>query len=120
MLFDNSHKLRHESLEMKNNFRAHPDPVLIKRRPFDNIGLQRIVNLGYKFECQRLENSGRGNAMREQVVELGSDLENPCRGVLFHDLLRNLTNQGFPIRGRDWCFVRDFLTVVDPVSTSEA
>jgi hypothetical protein len=109
MLFHNSHKLRNKSLQMENDLRTHPNPVLVKRRPLNHIRFQRIIDLRYKLERQSFENSRRRNAMCEEVVELGSHLKDSCRGVLFHDLLCDLTDQGFPVRGRNGSFVCDFL-----------
>jgi hypothetical protein len=43
--------------------------------------------------------------MREEVIEFGSHLEDSCWGALFYHLLGDLTDQGFPVRGGDWCFV---------------
>jgi len=109
MLLHNPHKLRNKSLQMEDDLRTHPNSMLVKRRPLDNIRLQRIIDLGYKLERQSLEDSRGRNAMGEKIVEFSSNLQDPCRGVLFYDLLCNLADQGFPIWGRDGCFVGYFL-----------
>ena len=110
MLLHNPHKLRNKSLQMEDDLRTHPNSMLVKRRPLDNIRLQRIIDEGYKLERQSFEDSCGRNAMSEEIVEFSTNLQDPCRGVLLYDLLCNLADQGFPIWGRDGCFVGYFLT----------
>ena len=117
MLFHNSHELRNKSLQMEDNLGAHPDPVFVERRPLNNIRFQGIINMRNELERQGLENSRWRNAMREQIVEFGSDLEDSCWGMLFDDLSRNLADQSFPVRRRDGCLVVYFLAVT--ASTSD-
>jgi hypothetical protein len=49
--------------------------------------------------------------MGEQVVELGPNLQDPSGSVLFVDLIRNLSNEGFPIRRGDGSILGDFLAI---------
>lgn len=56
------------------------------------------------------EDACRWNAMAQQVVKFGTDLQNPCRRMLRHDLVRYLGDECFPIRRRDGSFVGDLLT----------
>lgn len=49
-------------------YASHPYPVLVKSRPLDHLGLERVVDLGHELERQRLHDDGRGYAVREQVV----------------------------------------------------
>lgn len=50
--------------------------------------------------------------MREEIVKFGTDLEDACWGVLFHDFGCDLRDEGFPIWRRDWRGICDFLAVV--------
>jgi hypothetical protein len=96
---------------MENDLRTHPDSMFIKCRPFDDIRFEGIINMGYELECQSLENSCRRNTMCEEVIKFCSYLEDSCRRMFVNDLLRDMTDQGFPIRGWDGCLVCYFLAI---------
>jgi hypothetical protein len=68
------HVFRHKSLQMEDLLTPHLAPVLIERRPLDDLGLQGIVRLGYQLPRQRLDDGCRVDAMRQQVVKGGADL----------------------------------------------
>jgi len=53
--------------------------------------------------------------MREQIVQLGADLQNPSRRAFLSHILRNDLDEGFPVRGRDCCLVGNVVTVVTSV-----
>ena len=117
MLLHNPHKLRNKSLQMEDDLGTHPDPVFVERRPLNNIRFQGIINMRNELEGKGLENSCWRNAMREQIVEFGADLQDSCWGMLFDDLSRNLADQSFPVWGWDGCLVVYFLAVT--ASTSD-
>jgi hypothetical protein len=45
-----AHELGHESLEMENDLGAHPNAMFVESSPFDNLGLQSVVQFGEEFE----------------------------------------------------------------------
>lgn len=112
MLLHNPHKLSNKRLQMENDLRTHPNPMLIERRPLNDIRLKSIIDQRNKLEGQSLQNSCWRYAMREQVVEFRPDLQNSLWGVLFHDFVCDLADESFPVWGWDWSVVGDFLAVI--------
>lgn len=49
--------------------------MLVERRPFDDLWLQRIVCLWYQLPGERLDDRGRIDAVREEIIERCSDLQ---------------------------------------------
>ena len=75
--------------------------MLIERAPLNNICLERIIHHGNQLECECLEDSGRRDAMREEVVEFCADFEDLCWCVFGYDLACDLRYEGFPVWWRD-------------------
>ena len=108
---------------------SHAQSVLVKRRPFYYICFQIVVYLWYQlprqsldiisccnFESRSLETDledSRGwDAMRQQIIQLCADLQDPRRRVLGHYLIGDLSNKGFPVSGRQGRLVCDFLALL--------
>lgn len=68
--------------------------VCVQLSQLDSIMMQLTGAAAY------FEDGGRRYAMREQVIELRSDLQYPCRRPLFDDLLCNDLDQRLPVRWR--------------------
>ena len=65
---ENSHKLSHKRLQMKDDFGSRFDSMLVERRPLDHLSLQPIVYQSDKLKCQRLEDGSGWDAMCQKVV----------------------------------------------------
>ena len=48
--------------------------------------------------------------MTQQIVQFGANLKDSCRRMFSHDLISNLTDEGFPIWGWNWRFICHCLT----------
>lgn len=59
-----------------------------------------------------LENGSCWNTVSEQIIKLGSDLQDAGRGAFGENFIGNLRNEGFPIRWRDECLLGDLVTRV--------
>lgn len=68
------HVLRHKCLQVEDLLAAHLAPVLVKRRPLDDLRLQGIVCFGYKLPSEGLDDRGRVDAVREEIIKRSSDL----------------------------------------------
>ncbi len=66
--------------------------------------------MGISLNVRRLEDSRRRYAVRQEIVELGPDLQDARRRVLIHNLLGYDPDKRLPVRGRDRCGVGDFFT----------
>lgn len=71
-------EFRNKSFQMKDDFAPEVDPMFVKGGPFDDVRLEGVVNLVDQAERQQLEDHSGGDAVREQVVELGTDSEDPA------------------------------------------
>ena len=64
--------------------------MLIEGCPLDHVRFQTIVDERDEFEGQCPEDGGRRDAVSEEIIEFGSDLEDALRGVFFDYLLGDL------------------------------
>ena len=67
-----------------------------------------------------LENSGRRDAVRQQVIESCSHLQQPGGRALRQYFVGRDGDEGFPVWRRNRCFSGDFLTAQQNFSTSPA
>lgn len=86
---------------MENHLAASATPVLVVCGPLDHVGLDSVVRLRYKFPCEGFDDGGGVDTVGEEIVELGSDLQDACWRALGLDLGRNGCDEGFPVRRRD-------------------
>lgn len=82
---------------MENDFAARATPVLVVCCPFNHIGFDRVVRLRYEFPGEGFDDGGRIYAVGQEVVELGSDLQNACWRALGDDLVCNGCDEGLPV-----------------------
>ena len=110
-------------------YAAHSYTMLVKSRPLDHVCFQCVVNLWYEFEGQclyrisifrfrgqihatYLQYGRRRYAVTQQIIQLRTDLQKPRWRMFCHYLIRNLSDESFPIWRRDGGLIRDFLAVM--------
>jgi len=104
-----THILCNECLKMEDNLASSLAPMFVESCPLDDLRLQLIVGLRNELPRQCFNNSSRVDTVGEQVVELGSNLEQACRTAFLDDLICDLGNESFPVRGWD---VRELCNVL--------
>ena len=107
--------MKHTERIKGSTYAAHTNAVLVDGTPLYDVGLQDIVDLWHKLECQCLEDRGRRNAMRKKVIKLGPNLQNLSRCSFLNDFIGDDFNQRLPVRRRNRCLLVD-IVAVDQVS----
>jgi hypothetical protein len=92
-----THILRNKRLKMEDHFASCFAPVFVERGPLDDFGFQLVVRLCDELPCECLDDRCRVNAVGEEIVELGADLEEASWTAFLDDLIRNLRYESFPV-----------------------
>lgn len=98
---------------MKDDLRAQPNPMFVERRPPYDLRLQLVVDFGDQLERERAQDRRRGDAVRQQIVELGAHLQDALRCVLGEDVGGDRRDEGFPVWRGDGGCVCDFFAGED-------
>jgi hypothetical protein len=110
--FIDPHVLCNEGFQMEDLLTAQFAPVFVEGRPFDHLWLERVVGLRYELPRKSFENRGRIDAVREEIVERASHLQQTRRAALFDNLPCNLLNKSLPVRRWDVCLFCNLFAVV--------
>jgi hypothetical protein len=85
---------------VKDFFAAHGNLMLVKGGPFQDLQLERIVDIYHQFTHELLQNGCGGNAIDQEFIQLFSS-GHQSLGALFLGYVHDqLTNVQFPISGR--------------------
>ena len=75
--------------------------MLIIARPLHHFRLQHVVHPLHQLPAQRLQHHRRGDAVRQQVIQLLPHLEDLLRRALGNTVVGDLCDERFPVGGRD-------------------
>lgn len=107
-----THILRNKRLDVEDDFASSLAPVFVEGGPLDDFRFELVVRLRYELPRQRLNDSSRIDAMGEEVVKLGADLEEACWAAFLYNLVCDLRDESFPVGGWDVCQLCDVLTAI--------
>ena len=96
-LFVNGHEFGTKCFEMQDGFAAELETVVEEGGDFEERDFEDGIDAAEEREDEGAEDDGRGDAVRDELVELAADVQELLGALLLEDQLRDLVDEQLPV-----------------------